>query len=91
MRTTASTTINLLITAAVCLILGSAHLLDAPTESQQLADAAKASDDARHAAMQAQRTEQAAHQICWQAHGPSVQVVWDAQERLSCQPKRGQP
>lgn len=50
--------------AIICLLLGSAHLLDGPSDTDAMQDTAASAADAAHAARQQARYERAARKAC---------------------------
>lgn len=50
--------------AIICLLIGSAHLLDGPSDTDAMQDTADSAADAAHAARQQARYERAARKAC---------------------------
>ena len=78
--------ITWLTAALLCLLLGSAHLLDGPSDIEAAQDTASAAADAAHAAKRTARFERAARKVCGSDNG-AFEVMADG--AIQCFTHRG--
>lgn len=70
-----TTPLTWLAAALICLLLGSAHLLDGPSDTDAMQDTAASAADAAHAARQQARYERAARKACGGDNGTWVALA----------------